>query len=170
MEMANLAAIIANRGYYYYPHFIKEIEKGEIPEIYQEKNYCMVESQHFEQVIDGMWRVVHEAGGTARRARVDSLNICGKTGTAENKKVINGRAEQMTDHSIFMAFAPRDNPKIAISVYIENSGFGGTWAAPLASLMIEKYLTGTIQDTVKENRILNENLIPDWSNIVKKKK
>lgn len=170
LEMANVAAIIANRGHYYYPHFIKEIEDSDIPEIYRQKNKSMVDPEHFDQVIDGMWRVVHEAGGTARRARVDSLNICGKTGTAENFRIINGKREQFTDHSIFMAFAPKDDPQIAISVYIENSGFGGTWAAPLASLMIEKYITGEVKDTVKENRILNADLIPNWSNIVKKKK
>ena len=170
LEMANIAAILANRGYFVYPHFIKEIEGSDIPEIYQQKNYTMVEAKHFEQVVDGMWRVVHEPGGTARRAKVDSLDVCGKTGTAENFRNIRGKREQFTDHSIFLAFAPRDNPQIAISVYIENAGFGGTWAAPLASLMIEKYITGEISDTAKENRIINENLIPDWSDIVKKKK
>ncbi len=170
LEMANIAAILANRGYYYYPHFLREIEGAEVPEIYRKKNYTLVEAKHFEQVVDGMWRVVHEPGGTARRAMVDSLNICGKTGTAENFREIRGRRVQFTDHSIFLAFAPKDDPQIAISVYIENAGFGGTWAAPLASLMIEKYITGEIKDTAKENRIINENLIPDWSDIVTKKK
>lgn len=167
LEMANFTAIIANRGYYYYPHFIKEIEGAEIPAIYKQKNYTMVDPQYFEPVIDGMYRVVHEAGGTGKLAKIDStISVCGKTGTAENFKVINGKNHQMTDHSIFVAFAPRENPKIAIAVYIENTGFGGTWAAPLASLMIEKYLTGTVKDTVKENRILNANLIPDASDIL----
>lgn len=170
LEMANIAAIMANRGYYYYPHFIRAIEDADIPEIYKQKNYTMVDAKHFEPVIHGMWRVVHEPGGTAGRARIDSIAVCGKTGTAENFKDINGKRVQMTDHSIFMGFAPMDNPKIAISVYIENTGFGGTWAAPLASLIIEKYLTGTISDTTKENRILNANLIPDWSDIQPPKK
>lgn len=168
LEMANLAAVIANRGYYYNPHFIREIEGAEIPEIYRTKNKCMVDSAYFAPVIDGMWRVVHEAGGTARRARLDSIAVCGKTGTVENFKKINGKVYQLTDHSNFMAFAPMENPKIAISVFIENTGFGGTWSAPLASLMIEKYLTGTVQDTAKENRILNANLIPDESDIIYK--
>ncbi|MCG8573433.1 MAG: penicillin-binding protein 2 [Flavobacteriales bacterium] len=171
LEMANLACIMANRGYYYYPHFIKEIEGGYIPDIYTQRNYTKVDKKYFEPVIDGMWRVVHEPGGTARRARVDSLNICGKTGTAENFKMVNGRREQLVDHSVFMAFAPQDDPQIAIAVYVENSGFGGTWAAPIASLMMENYITGTISDTVKENRILNAVLIKDdVSNIVKPKK
>lgn len=167
MEMANLAAIMANRGYYYYPHFIKAIEGSEIPEIYRTKNKTMVDPRHFEPVIDGMWRVVHESGGTARRARLDSIAICGKTGTVENFKRISGQVYQLTDHSNFMAFAPMENPKIAISVFIENSGFGGTWSAPLASLMIEKYITGTISDTAKENRIINANLIPDVNDIIR---
>ena len=166
LEMANLACIIANRGYYHYPHFIKSIDGGPIPDMYYQKNYCMVDSQWFAPIIDGMYRVVHEPGGTGSRAKLDSIAICGKTGTAENFKRINGVTHQMTDHSIFTAFAPMENPKIAIYVYIENTGFGGTWAAPLASLMIEKYLTGTVSDTVKENRILNANLIPDASDIL----
>jgi len=170
LEMANLMAIIANRGYYYFPHFIKDIQGGQIPEIYKQKNYTMIDAQHFEPVIDGMWRVVHEPGGTAGRARLDSIAICGKTGTAENFKTINGKRQQMTDHSIFAGFAPMDQPQIAIYVYIENTGFGGTWAAPLASLMIEKYLTGTVADTAKENRILNANLVPDWSDVLPPKK
>lgn len=160
IEMANLACIMANRGYFYYPHFIKEIEDNEIPAIYTQKQQTKVDAAHFEPVIDGMWRVVHEAGGTARRARVDSLNICGKTGTAENFKIFNGKRFQMIDHSIFIAFAPRENPQIAVSVYIENSGFGGTWAAPLASCLIEKYITGEVKDTTKENRILDADLRP----------
>ena len=168
MEMANLAAIIANRGYYYYPHFIKDIQDNDIPDIYQTPNRTMVDSQYFEPVIDGMWRVVHESGGTARRARIDSISVCGKTGTVENFKKINGKVYQLTDHSNFMAFAPREQPQIAISVFIENTGFGGTWSAPVASLMIEKYINRTIKDTAKENRIINANLIPDIDDIIRK--
>ncbi|MDA7803923.1 penicillin-binding protein 2 [Crocinitomix sp.] len=168
LEMANLAAIIANRGFYYYPHFIKDIQDTDVPDIYRTPNFTLVDSAYFEPVVDGMWRVVQESGGTARRARLDSISICGKTGTVENFKNINGKRYQLTDHSNFMAFAPRDNPKIAISVFIENSGFGGTWSAPVASLMIEKYLTRTVLDTAKENRIVNANLIPDIDDIIRK--
>lgn len=167
MEMANLAAIMANRGYFYCPHFVKSIEGGDIPEIYLKKNNTMVDPEHFEPVIDGMWRVVHEPGGTARRARIDSIAVCGKTGTVENFKRISGKVYQLTDHSNFMAFAPMENPQIAISVFVENSGFGGTWSAPIASLVIEKYITGTIKDSLKEQRILEANLIPDVDDIIR---
>lgn len=168
MEMANLAAILANRGHYYYPHFIKNIDKSNVPDIYLTPNNTMVDSQYFEPVVDGMWRVVHEGGGTARRARIDSISVCGKTGTVENFKRINDKVYQLTDHSNFMAFAPRENPQIAISVFIENTGYGGTWSAPVASLMIEKYINRFIKDTVKENRIFNANLIPDINDIIRK--
>jgi penicillin-binding protein 2 len=168
LQMANLAAAIANRGYFVAPHFIKKIDGEKIPEIYTKKQKTMVDPVYFESVIDGMWRVVHEPGGTAQRARVDSLHVCGKTGTVENFKKISGRVYQLTDHSNFMAFAPRNNPQIAISVFIENAGFGGTWAAPIASLLIEKYINGEVLDTAKENYILNANLIPDASDIIRK--
>ncbi|OIQ35976.1 MAG: penicillin-binding protein 2 [Crocinitomix sp. MedPE-SWsnd] len=160
LEMANIACVMANRGHFYYPHFVKEIEDGDVPSVYTTKRKTKVEPKYFDPVVDGMWRVVHEPGGTARRARVDSLDICGKTGTAENFKMYNGKRHQLIDHSIFIAFAPKDDPKIAVSVYIENSGFGGTWAAPIASLLIEQYLTGEIKDTIKENRILEADLMP----------
>lgn len=167
LELANMACIMANRGWFYKPHLIKEIGQNGIPEKFLVKQQTKVEEKHFRPVIEGMYRVVHEAGGTARRAKVDSLDICGKTGTAENFKNYDGKRHQLTDHSIFIAFAPRDNPKIAISVYIENAGFGGTWAAPIASLIIEKYLTGKIKDQAKEQRILDADLMP--IKIVKKK-
>ena len=153
LEMANLAAIMANRGFYYPPHLIKEVKNDNIPSIYKEKKYTKVESKHFTPIVNGMERVVNEAGGTARRARLDSITVCGKTGTAQNP---HGK-----DHSIFIAFAPKDDPKIAIAVYIENAGFGGTWAAPIASLMIEQYLTGQIaeKNIRKEKRILEAELL-----------
>ncbi|MFK8043970.1 MAG: penicillin-binding transpeptidase domain-containing protein [Crocinitomicaceae bacterium] len=153
LEMANLAAIMANRGYYYPPHLIKEVKGGAFPSEYKKRMYTKVNQKHFSQVVDGMSRVVNESGGTASRARLDSIIVCGKTGTAQNP---HGK-----DHSIFIAFAPKDNPKIAMAVYIENAGFGGTWAAPIASLMIEKYLTGEIaeKNLRKETRILQANLL-----------
>ena len=98
-----------------------------------------------------MRRVVNEGGGTARRAKIESIVVAGKTGTAQNP---HGE-----DHSVFIAYAPFDNPKIALSVFIENAGFGGTWAAPIASLMIEKYLSREVKDTIKEQRILDANFI-----------
>jgi len=153
IEMANIAAIMANKGYYYHPHFIKSINNNAIPVIFKTKNHTDIKPKHYEKVVEGMARVVNEPGGTARRARMDSVVVCGKTGTAQNP---HGE-----DHSIFIAFAPQDNPQIAISVYIENAGFGGTWAAPIASLMIEQYLNKTIsaKSERKEQRILDANLL-----------
>jgi len=158
LQMANLAAIMANRGYYYTPHFIRKIDKVDgIPSEFTTKNFVGIDQKYFTPIVDGMERVVNEGGGTARRARLKDIVVCGKTGTAQNP---HGE-----DHSIFIAFAPKDNPQIAIAVYVENAGFGGTWAAPIASLMIEKYLTDSISQTRREERILNANLL----NVIPKK-
>lgn len=143
LQMANLSATIANKGYYYTPHFIKQIDKADkIDAKFTKKHSIDIQQKYINTVIDGMYGVVYEAGGTARRARIhDSIIVCGKTGTAQNP---HGE-----DHSVFIAFAPKDNPQIAIAVYVENAGGGGTWAAPIAGLMIEKYLTDTISDRNK---------------------
>ena len=153
--MANMACIMANRGYYYVPHLIKEIKGQKIDKRFTTKNYTLVEEKYYEPIVNGMWRVVHEPGGTARRARTEGLDVCGKTGTAQNP---HGE-----DHSIFIAFAPKENPKIAIAVYVENAGFGGTWAAPIASLMIEQYINGEVKQEKKEKRILDKNFHLDPS-------
>ena len=139
LHLANLASIIANRGFYYIPHIVKNSIKNPIDEKYKVKNYCMIDSINFDPIINGMYLAVNSPGGsgaTARLAKVKNLDICGKTGTAENP---HGK-----DHSVFICFAPKDDPKIAVAVYIENAGFGGTWAAPIASLMVEKYFNGEI--------------------------
>lgn len=154
IQMANLAAVFANRGYFYYPHLVKEFSTQPIDSIYKQKNYAKVNQKYFPMIADAMQQVVEGVGGTARLARIDSITVCGKTGTAQNP---HGK-----DHSVFIAFAPKDDPKIAIAVFIENAGFGGTWAAPTASLMIEQYLTDTIKDHWKEQRILDANLIPSY--------
>jgi penicillin-binding protein 2 len=155
LQMANLSAIIANQGYYYVPHFIKTIDKVDsIPSQFTKKESVGIDGQYFLPIVDGMYRVVNEAGGTARRAKiVKEIVVCGKTGTAENP---HGE-----DHSVFIAFAPKDNPQIAIAVFVENAGFGGTWAAPIASLMMEQYLTDSIstKNLRKEKRILEANLL-----------
>ncbi len=154
LHLANLAATIANRGYYYIPHLVKDSPDTTIHPRFKEKNYTMVDTVHFHKVIQGMWQAVNSepgTGGTARLAHVEGLDICGKTGTAQNP---HGR-----DNAVFICFAPRQNPKIAIAAYIENAGFGGTWAAPIASLMIEKYLTGEISRTDLEKRMMETNLI-----------
>lgn len=154
LQMANLAATIANRGFYYTPHFVRGFtdQTNQVPEAYTTPNYVGIDAAHFQPIIDGMAAVVKS--GTARRADIGEITICGKTGTAENP---HGE-----DHSIFFAFAPKYDPQIAIAVYIENGGFGGTYAAPLASLMIEKYLTRTISPNrhYREKRILDAQLMP----------
>ena len=149
IQLANMMAIVANKGWYYTPHVIKKIKNHKIDSKYTTKHTTSVESRHFEPVIDGLFDVYNL--GTAAGLGVQGLEICGKTGTAQNP--------QGEDHSIFIAFAPLDKPKIAIAVFIENAGFGGTWAAPTASLMMEKYMKGKITDKEKETRILTANLL-----------
>ncbi|MBR6886346.1 MAG: penicillin-binding protein 2 [Bacteroidales bacterium] len=154
MHLANLCATIANRGYYYIPHIIKESEGVEIEPRFKEKQYTKVSQEHFPKVIRGMWRAVNAepgAGGTARIAHLDGLDICGKTGTAQNPRG--------ADNSVFICFAPMDNPKIAVAAYVENGGFGATYAAPMASLMVEKYLTGEISRKDLEKRMKESNLM-----------
>lgn len=138
LQMANLAATVANRGHYYIPHVVKKIEgRDSIDRRFYEPHKTMVESKYYDPIVEGMYKAVNVPGGTAGRARVDGLDICGKTGTAQNP---HGR-----DHSTFLCFAPRNNPKIAVSVYIENGGFGATVAVPIASLIVEQYLTDTVK-------------------------
>lgn len=151
LQMANLAATIANRGYYYSPHVIRSIGNEGKPEPFTRPNSVGVKPEHFEPVVNAMEKVVSQTGGTARLARIKDITVCGKTGTVQN--------EPLPDHSVFMAFAPKENPQIAISVYVEYSGFGGTWAAPIASLLIEQYLNDSISDPRKEQRILEASFI-----------
>ena len=156
LHMANLCATIANRGYYYIPHIIKDSEHVTIEDKYKERHYTMVDTTHFPKVVGGMYRAVNSgfgSGGTASIAAVKGLEICGKTGTAQNP--------HGNDHSVFICFAPKDNPKIAVAAYVENGGFGATWAAPIASLLTEKYLTGEISEGRKplEERMLQGNLM-----------
>ncbi|MCL2327870.1 MAG: penicillin-binding protein 2 [Bacteroidetes bacterium] len=152
LQMANCASIIANRGYYYTPHVVREIQDTAMDNTFKKKHVTSFDQRHFHYIIEGMYDVVQGGGGsTARVAAIPGINIGGKTGTAQNP---HGK-----DHSIFMAFAPIEDPKIAIAVYVENSGFGATYAAPIASLMIEQYLTDTIKRPWLETRMLEANLI-----------
>ena len=156
LHMANLCATIANRGYYITPHIIKDSEAVTIDPKYKEKNYTMVDQKHFETVVGGMYRAVNSgfgSGATASIAAVEGLDICGKTGTSQNP--------HGDDHSVFICFAPKDNPKIAVAAYVENGGFGASYAAPLASLLTEMYLNKKISDSRKplENRMKNSNLL-----------
>lgn len=150
LQMANFAAIVANRGWYITPHLVKyygdENSKKRNTK-YVQKHYSMISKEYWDIAVEGMWGVVHEGGGTARRARIDDIAVCGKTGTAQNIGA---------DHSVFICFAPKDNPKIAISVYVENAkGGGGTWAAPIASLLCEKYIRGEVLRKDMEETYIN---------------
>jgi len=139
VQMANLAAIIANRGEYYIPHIIKSVENESIADRFLVKRKVRIDERHFAPVIYGMEKAVNT--GTAQQAKVKGVRVCGKTGTSQNP---HGK-----DHSVFFAFAPKDDPKIAIAVYVENAGFGGAIAAPIAGLMIEKYLNGEVPEYKK---------------------
>jgi penicillin-binding protein 2 len=156
LQMANVECTIANHGYYYRPHLIKAIGDKQITKAeYIQKNYVGIDSGYFEPVIDGMQRVVES--GTAAAARIPGIVMCGKTGTAQNPHGKN--------HSIFVAFAPRDHPRIAIAVIVENAGYGATYAAPIASYIVEKYLKDTISKPRGEvEYIMNKNLLPDTLN------
>ena len=154
MHLANLCATIANRGHYYIPHIIKESPGVSIDPRFKVRQYTQVDTVHFPKVIPGMWRAVNSGpgmGGTAWIAHVDSLDICGKTGTAQNPRG--------ADNSVFICFAPMDHPKIAIAAYVENGGFGAAYAAPIASLMVEKYLKGDTSRPLLEQRMKEANLM-----------
>lgn len=156
LQMANMAAIIANRGFYYTPHIVKAIDEDSLAVAgsLREKHDVSVDSSHFEVIVEGMRDVVNGGeGATARWVAIRDITMCGKTGTAENP--------HGPDHSIFVAFAPEKNPEIAIAVYVENTGFGSTYAAPVASLLIEKYLKGEIENKWLENYILNPPVTND---------
>jgi penicillin-binding protein 2 len=154
VQMANFAALIANGGYFYTPHLAKKIKNtdGEvaIPPQFTEKHFTDVDTAYFKTIQEGMALAVAGAGGTARWVAIPDIEMCGKTGTAQNPHGMH--------HSTFMAYAPRNNPKIAIAVYVENAGGGSTWAAPVASLLVEKYLTGEVKRPWMEERLLNFNL------------
>ncbi len=154
LHLANLAATIANRGYYYTPHIVRGSTDTVINNHYREKNYTMVSTHNFEKIIEGMYLAVNAprgSGATATIAAVKDLEICGKTGTAQNP--------HGNDHSVFICFAPRDNPKIAVVAYLENAGFGATWAAPIASLITEMYLNKKVERKDLELHIIQSDLI-----------
>lgn len=151
LQMANMTAAIANRGYYITPHIVKSV--GDPPSLdprFKLKHKIDIDSTNFEHIVDGMDQVVNE-GGTAAFSALKDIVVCGKTGTAQNP--------HGPEHSVFIAFAPKYNPKIAIAVYVENAGFGATYAAPVASLMIEKYIKGEVQNKFLEDYILRLNLM-----------
>ncbi|WP_338350992.1 penicillin-binding protein 2 [Nonlabens tegetincola] len=157
IQLANMTAAIANRGYFYTPHIIKKINGNPITEEnYTTKRYTTISPEHFEPVIEGMSEVYKS--GTAKYSQIPGIEICGKTGTVENKMRIDGKTKQLTDHSVFIAFAPKDDPQIAIAVFVENGYWGSRYAAKIASLMIEKHIKGEITRTDLEQYLLTHSL------------
>lgn len=148
IQMANMACVLANRGYYITPHIVRPLNSDSTV---IRKHVVDAAKEHFDVVVEGM--MLAASKGTAKGAMIDSVLIAGKTGTAQNP---HGE-----DHSIFIAFAPKDNPKIAIAIYIENGGFGAQYAVPIGGLIMEKYLKGEISQKKKsiEERMINSSLI-----------
>ena len=148
LQIANLGATIANRGTYITPHLVKGIEGEEIDSTYRIPKSTKVGRKAYEQVVEGMRMAVTD--GTCRAANIPGLEVCGKTGTAQNK----GK-----DHSAFMGFAPMNDPKIAIAVYVENGGFGATYGVPIGALLMEKYLNGELSEASKEKALEIQNRV-----------
>ncbi|MGG7036370.1 MAG: penicillin-binding protein 2 [Flavobacterium sp.] len=161
IQLANMIAIVANRGYYYTPHIIKRIKGMPIDKKFRDRHYTTVDQKHFDPVINGLFDVYNF--GTAHGLNVEGIDICGKTGTAENFAKINGKRVKLQDHSIFVAFAPKDNPKIAIAVFVENGYWGSRWAGPITSLMIEKYIKRKITRKDLEKRMLEGSLLAEYN-------
>ncbi|WP_372938370.1 penicillin-binding protein 2 [Seonamhaeicola sp.] len=157
IHLANMTAAIANRGYYYTPHIIKSIGNEPIDEKFTTIRHTTIDKKHFEPVIEGLFDV-YDNGGTAHFLQIPGIDICGKTGTAENFTMIDGVRTQLTDHSLFIAFAPKDDPKIAIAVFVENGHYGSIYAGRIASLMIEKYIKGHTTRKDLENWVLTRSL------------
>ena len=167
IQLANITATIANRGFFYTPHFVKGIQGDFIDPRYKTKHYTTISNEHFSPVVEGMANVVKK--GTARIAAIPGIEVCGKTGTIENFTKINGVRTQLTDHSMFIAFAPKENPKIAIAVIVENGYWGGRWAAPIASLIIEKHLKGDVKRTWLEKRMMDGSLEAEYAKVTSNK-
>jgi penicillin-binding protein 2 len=162
IQLANMTATIANRGWYYTPHILKKVDGDPIKEEkFTVKNETTIDREHFDPVVEGMHEVYKN--GTARSLQIPGIEIAGKTGTAENYTKIDGKRTQLTDHSIFVAFAPVDNPKIAIAVFVENGYWGSRYAGRIASLMVEKYIKKEITRTDMEDWILNNSLEDEYA-------
>ncbi|MDD7885531.1 penicillin-binding protein 2 [Flavivirga sp. 57AJ16] len=161
IQLANMVAAIANRGYYYTPHIIKSIEGETLPEQFTKAKHTTIDKAHFEPVIEGMLQVYKK--GTAASLQVKDIEICGKTGTVENFVTIDSLKTQLTDHSIFVAFAPKNDPKIAIAVFVENGYWGSRFAGKIASLMIEKHIKDTITRKDLEEWILRHSLENEYA-------
>ena len=160
IQLANMISVVANKGYYYTPHVIKNIDGDSINDRFSQKKITKIEKKYFDKIEIGLFDVFKN--GTAKELKVRGIDICGKSGTAENFTKINGKKTQLTDHSIFVAYAPKDNPKIAIAVVVENGYYGSTWAGRISSLMIEKYLKGDIKYKKREKSVINKNLYDEY--------
>ena len=160
IQLANMTAAIANKGYYYTPHIIKSIEDEAINPNFLTPKQTSINPEYFEPVIEGMHNVYTK--GTASFLKVPGIEICGKTGTAENFTKIDGVRQQLTDHSIFVAFAPKDDPKIAIAILVENGYYGSRWAGRIASLMIEKHLKGEVTLKRMERLVIEKSLEDEY--------
>ena len=160
IQLANMTAVIANKGFYYTPHIIKKIEGSAIESKFNTRKYSLIDSVHYEPIIKGLSEVYKT--GTAKFLQVPGIEICGKTGTSENFTKIDGTKTQLTDHSIFIAFAPKDNPTIAISVLVENGYYGSRWAGRIASLMIEKYIKGEVTLKRMEKLVIEKSLANEY--------
>ncbi len=161
IQLANMIAAIANRGHYYTPHIIKSIEGETLPDKFTTPKYTTIDKANFEPVIEGMHQVYKK--GTAQWVQVKDIDICGKTGTVENFAIIDSLKTQLTDHSIFVAFAPKENPKIALAVFVENGYWGSRFAGKIASLMIEKHIKGKITRTDLEDWLLRHSLEDEYA-------
>ena len=161
IQLANMIAAIANRGYYYTPHIIKYIENETLPEQFTKAKYTTIDRAHFEPVIEGMLQVYKK--GTAALLQVKDIDICGKTGTVQNSTIIDSVKTDLTDHSIFVAFAPKNNPKIVIAVFVENGYWGSRFAGKIASLMIEKHIKDKITRKDLEEWILRHSLENEYA-------
>jgi len=169
LQLANAMCIIANRGYYYTPHFVQNIDDETEEDTaflnkYRRKHEVLtqISDDAYDEIMNGMQDVVEE--GTARIAKIPGIDICAKTGTAQNFTRLDGKRIELPNNSMFVCFAPKENPRIAIAVTVENAGFGSTWAGPIARMLMEKYLNDTLQTKSKEDleRISNTNLMPKY--------
>ena len=169
IQLANFTAAIANKGYFFTPHILKNIDKRPIENAsFTDKKQTTIDKKHFSPVVDAMYEVFKT--GTGKWSQVKGIEICGKTGTSENYTIVNGKRIKLEDHSILVAFAPKDNPKIAIAIFVENGGYGSRIAAPITSLMIEKYLNGEISEATvhRETRMLNISLQEEYNKLIPK--
>lgn len=170
LQMANAMCIIANKGYYFIPHFVKSIDGDsthpKLQKYLQKHVVANIADSAYNAVGYGMQAVVDQ--GTGKIARIPGIEVCAKTGTAQNERIIAGKRVKLQNHSMFVAYAPRVNPKIAVAVCIENAGYGATWAGPIASLMIEQYLTDTISKSrmALKQKMVDAKIIPNYTYII----